>query len=497
MTSMHKFGDPERFEIAARWLQDQEPRDRLPKEFGWSMGELCIKVGGVTLTEHQIHGKSQEAIQWYLGPVVAWLIGQWKWLMHEEAYTWRTHSADSAAVTVSADLERYIVSEYAPDRAIYKEVREWWSRHALHAADSSALYPDIFIRRVDDNIEISWLDGQPEFPPEGFELKLKPGTALFPVKDVAKPLWDFLQWAVDSPPCTTPDDLLQAQALSSQLAVIQKTDAEDLEAAHLANTTLRSIMEKVRNQSHWIPNRKVLHHIPVISEFDTPALMFGGLSVNLEEPDIRSLFTLLTQHQNGNEKPNLKSIVSSPSIYEYIQPYTHGYELAYSAREKLGIDHDVTFVDIEAILKDLDITIQEQALQTSSIRGVALAGAGFSPAILINTSSLFNTNKRGRRFTLAHELCHILFDRSNAKRLSHVSGPWASARVEKRANAFAAMFLATPHALSKALNNGDSKNQVKHLSEKFGIGTRALREHMHNLDLLSDEEFLLSDDRRH
>jgi hypothetical protein len=58
---MHKFGDPERFEIAARWLQDQEPRDRLPKEFGWSMGELCIKVGGVTLTEHQIHGKSQEA----------------------------------------------------------------------------------------------------------------------------------------------------------------------------------------------------------------------------------------------------------------------------------------------------------------------------------------------------------------------------------------------------------------------------------------------------
>ena len=83
MTGMQSFGDPNRFEISAQWIKDKEHRNRLPKAYGWSMGELCIKVGGVTLTEHRIHGESKESLQWYLGPLVAWLLSQWKWLMHE------------------------------------------------------------------------------------------------------------------------------------------------------------------------------------------------------------------------------------------------------------------------------------------------------------------------------------------------------------------------------------------------------------------------------
>ena len=497
MTSMHKFGDHERFEIAARWLEDREPRDQLPKEFGWSMGELRISVGGVSLTEHQLHGQHHDAIRWYLGPVVAWLIREWKWLMHEEAYAWRTNSGDSAAVTVSADLQRYIASEYSPDRNVYKMVREWWARHALHSSDPSALYPDIFIRRVDDSIEVSWLDRQPEFSPAGFELKLKPGVALFPVEDVAKPLWDFLQWAIESAPAATAEDKQQVIALQSQLTSIKRLDSVELEAAHVASALLRTIMEKVSIASHWVPNRKVLSNAPVVAEFDTPALMFGGLNVDFRESDVQCLFNLLVQQRNRAEDQKLNSLVSSPSIYEFIQPYAHGYELAYETRDNLGIDHHTAFVDIEEILRDLGITIQNATLQTGSVRGVAIAGAGLAPAILVNTTNKFNASKGGRRFTLAHELCHVLFDRSSARRLSHVSGPWASARVEKRANAFAAMFLATPHALSKAQGSGEIGGQIKHLSEKFGIGIRALREHMHNLDLLSDEEFASSGDGPH
>lgn len=497
MTGTHKFGDPERFEIAARWLEDREPRDHLPKEFGWSMGELRISAGGVSLTEHQTHGQQHDAIRWYLGPVVAWLIREWKWLMHEEAYAWRTNSSDSSAVTVSADLQRYIASEYYPDRQVYKMVREWWSRHALQSADPSALYPDVFIRRVDDSIEVSWLDRQPDFSPAGFELKLKPGVALFPVEDVAKPLWDFLQWAVGSAPVATPKDGQQVDALKSQLASIQKLDPVEFEAAHVASASLRTIMEKARAASHWTPNRKVLSCAPAVAEFDTPALMFGGLNVDFRESDVQCLYNLLVQQRNRVEGQSLSPLVSTPSIYEFIQPYAHGYELAYETRDKLGIDHHKAFVDIEEILTHLGITIQDATLQTGSVRGVAIAGAGLSPAILVNTTNKFNASKGGRRFTLAHELCHILFDRSSAKRLSHVSGPWASVRVERRANAFAAMFLATPHALSKARGSGEIGSQIKHLSEKFGVGIRALREHMHNLDLLSDEEFVLSGDGRH
>ncbi|SCX57398.1 protein of unknown function [Variovorax sp. EL159] len=494
---MMKFGNPERFEISAQWLRDAEPRELLPKDFGWSMGELKIVVGGVSLTDHQIHGEQKDAIRWYLGPVIAWLIREWKWLMHEEAYAWPTRPADSSAITVSADLQRFIASEYRPDREIYKTIREWWARHALHSADPSALYPDVFIRRVEDNVEISWLDQQPDFPPDGFELKLKPGTALLPVEDVAEPLWNFLKWAVKTAPALEKEDKHQVAILKSKLTDVKGLAAAELEAAHFANEAIRSVIENARKASHWVPNRRVLPDAPVIAEFDTPALMFGGLNVNFGEQDILRLFDLLVQHRVGGESDGLKSLVSSPSIYEFIQPYAHGYELAYAVRESLGIDHQTAFVDIHQIVYDLGIKIHSEALDTASVRGVAIAGAGLSPAILINEKNKFNASKGGRRFTLAHELCHILFDRSSAKRLSHVSGPWASIRVEKRANAFAAMFLATPHALSKALTGAELSGQMKNLSERFGIGIIALREHMHNLDLISDEEFQQGGGWRH
>ena len=56
-----------------------------------------------------------------------------------------------------------------------------------------------------------------------------------------------------------------------------------------------------------------------------------------------------------------------------------------------------------------------------------------------------------RRFTLAHELCHLLVDRDKGARLAIVSGPWAPLDVERRANAFAAALLMPEAAVAKAV----------------------------------------------
>lgn len=497
MSAMERFGDPKRFEIAARWHEDQEPRERLPEEFGWSMGELRITVGGIVLTDHRMHDNNRDAIQWYLGPVVSWLINQWKWLLHEEAFDWRTRSGESAAITVAADLERHFASEFPPHREIYRQVCAWRDRHALRAADPSALYPDIFIRRVDDSIEVSWLDRQPDFPPDGYELNLKPGSALLPVEAVAEPLWEFLRWAVDRNGLESPGDQAQIKDLRSRLQRLRQSDADELEATHVANAALRSIMQEVRGQSGWAPQRRMLPGIPAVAELDAPALMFGGLNVNIGEGDVRALMGLLEQHRNGRENDRLKALVSSPSIYEYIHPYAHGYELAHQTREALGIALEDACVDIKAILNELEILIDHRELDTTGIRGVAIAGAEFSPVILVNASSAFNQTERGRRFTLAHEFCHILYDRSHAKRLSHISGPWASGRVEKRANAFATMFLVSPHALNRHWDANVNRSSIKRLAKKFQISTWALTEHMRNLDLISEEQYQELDQRRH
>ena len=129
-------------------------------------------------------------------------------------------------------------------------------------------------------------------------------------------------------------------------------------------------------------------------------------------------------------------------------------------------------------------------------RGVALAGGALKPTILINSDNPRN-RKRGRRFTLAHELCHILFDRSHARPLAHSSTPWAPPAVEQRANAFAAMLLMPPKRANIPAGScpADLKQTVERLADKLKVSRSALKRHLANINVIgADElEFLVGD----
>jgi Zn-dependent peptidase ImmA (M78 family) len=199
------------------------------------------------------------------------------------------------------------------------------------------------------------------------------------------------------------------------------------------------------------------------------------------------LIGFLAAQQNQPESKALSPLVQNPKSEAWSRPYEEGYRLAEDCRDELGIDPDQVFVDMEGVLASLDIKVRENALETSAIRGVAVAGNCFAPAILVNTTSFYNNNEVGKRFTLAHELCHILYDRTRAKKLSHLSGPWASSRTEKRANAFAAMFLAPPSAIRQRLAD-ISPEAVRALAGEVGMGVTALVEHLYNVNLINDAE---------
>lgn len=68
-----------------------------------------------------------------------------------------------------------------------------------------------------------------------------------------------------------------------------------------------------------------------------------------------------------------------------------------------------------------------------------------APLVLLNENCARHADAEGKpmrsgiRFTLAHELCHLLIDRDSGSQLALVSGPWAPKAVEQRANAFAAV----------------------------------------------------------
>ena len=486
MSELFRFGNPGQFEIAARWLNDSEPRERLPVADGWSTGELRITVCGQVLTEHRFRGRLSSNLSWYLSPVIDWLIRNWACLLHEESFGWPEKSAQPAAVATFSALERYIASPTDTDSSTYQKVHDWWSRHALRAADSSAIYPDIYFRRVADDIEISWLARQPGYAPDDFSLTLGPGFALLSVGAVATALWKFLDWATASAPATNAADQLVVDGLRSRFASLSNTPVSELEQCYVG-PQLQLQLDAVRKSIDLANDRRLVGNLPVIESLDSAVLMFGGLNVDIEQADIRCLLSFLASQKGQVESDVLAELVGNPQSEVWLRPHEEGYGLALDCREDLGIEPDRVFIDIDDVLTKLSVTVQEEALSTRTVRGVAVAGQGFGPGILINTNSAYNNNEPGRRFTLTHEFCHILYDRTRAKKLSHLSGPWTSGRTEKRANAFAAMFLAPPSAIRKRLVD-HSPDAVRQLANDVGMGVTALIEHLYNFDLIDDAE---------
>jgi Zn-dependent peptidase ImmA (M78 family) len=484
---LERFGDPRQFEIAARWSGDKESRERLPSVEGWSTGELSITVCGQVLTEHRFHG-AHDSLSWYLSPIIDWLIGNWNHLLHEEYYAWPDKSGQPAAVATFSALERTIASADEFERQAYASIHAWWSRHALRASDSSAIYPDIYFRRFSDDIEISWLSRQPEFAPKDFSLTLVPGYALLPVIAVANPLWDFLAWATETAPAMSEADQALVAELKARLASLNEVPISSLEQAYIGET-MKQLLDRARS-ANPSSDTKYAGVPPVIESLDYEALMFGGLNVELEQADVRRLLDFLASRRGHEESGTLSCLVQNLESEKSSRPYVEGYRLAEDCREELEIEPDQIFVDIKEVLQRLGISVEEDALETDAIRGVAVAGEACVPAILINTKSYYNNHSGGRRFTLAHELCHILHDRTRARKLSHLSGQWASARIEKRANAFAAMFLAPLPAIRKILKKRKyieiTPKTVREMANEFGMGVIALVEHLYNVDLIDD-----------
>lgn len=486
MSNFVSFGDPARFEIAARWTPDTEHRERLPQDGGWSTGDLRITVGHQVLTARRYNGAEYGHIAWYLAPLLEWLLKQWTSILHEEAYTWPERRGAPAASAVFAALGRSIASPDEAEQDQYSAIQAWWMRHALRAADPSALFPDLCLRRLGDDIEISWTGRQPVYAPEGFYLTSPPGYALFEVAAVATPLWRFLEWAIGTATGVTARDREAIEHMNSRFAQLKQTPLKALELKYLGDR-VQGLLESARSAVGLQNSSVPLRDVPAIAEMDSAVLMFGGLNPCIGDQDAERLIRFIADHQNGTEAKGLARLVGDHKWNHALAPYEEGYDLAEEIREEIGISEEEREVDVQRILHALGIEVEETTLDTNSVRGVAIAGPGFSPAILVNTKSVFNLTSVGRRFTLAHELCHILFDRTRARKLSHVSGPWTSPRIEKRANAFAVMFLASRTA-TRAVFMEYGKERTKEAAEALQLSHSAFVEHLYNLALIDESE---------
>ncbi|KQP24539.1 hypothetical protein ASF27_10570 [Methylobacterium sp. Leaf102] len=493
MTGLATFGDPSRFAITIGWIDDPEPRDRRPEHGGWSSGVFRLTIGGLVITRHEQNEGECDDVRWYLLPLFEWLADHWVSLLHEEHFAWRENSAAPAATATFFMLRRLMDADDPDGRQAYRECRDWWLRHALRAADPSALLPDLYFRRFGDDIELSWTARQPHHPPDGYRLILEPGAATLSVADVAGPLWEALAWFVSTARVDLPEDRLSIKRIESRIAHLGASPIEDLEAGFLSQSLMRRVSTARRQRNRG--DRSVRMDVaPAIERLDDAVLMFGGVSPDIGPLDFEALLSFLGQQSGGRESDKLTALVDDGIGAPLTAPHEEGYDLAEALIDDLALSDDADHVDILSLVKDFGIKVENHLLETLSIRGAAIAGIGYAPGILINEASPYNGTEAGRRFTLAHELFHILYDRSRARRVAHTSGPWAPPGIEKRANAFAAMLL-MPRALvrrvlPRGLRNWDD---LVAAAASLRVSPSTLIEHLYNTHFIDD---MMRDDLR-
>lgn len=488
------FGDPGRFEIALRWRGDAEPRARRPAGYGWSIGDIRITIANINLTRSARGAATQTYVSWYLLPIASWLAENWEPLLHQEEFAWPERSAAPAATVVMRRLHSLIEARDRQGRDDYKRAQDWRAAHALTSAANGGLLPDLFLRRYLDTIELSWNSGAPLFGPDQFRFISEPGVAYLPVADVATPLWEAVNWLVKTGATKAVDDADSGvlQTIADRLTAIQGRTIVDFAACRIGRKVAEAAASALeeRGIGELMIEARVAG-APAVARFSPAVAMYGGLAPNLTQDDVSTLSDVIADaYKRKSESQLLADLVASESGPPVQPPYIEGHDLALELHEVDDVKAHVSgFVDIARLLEAFGVGVLHRHLNTHTIRGVSLAGEKLAPTIVVNHSSVYNGGDHGVRFTLAHEFAHLLYDRSMAASVGISSGPWAPAGIEKRANAFAAMFLMPRQLVLKAFDEGADfadPDAIAVAAERLRVGTSALFEHIFNLGLIDE-----------
>jgi Zn-dependent peptidase ImmA (M78 family) len=463
-----------------------------------SWGLLEIWVQGKNLCLHEEEGELVSSVHWYLLPIIEWLAANWNPLLHEERLP-NCNAGDDA--WQSLFKTRFPPVSYEKDAEDEWNVQwqEWQLRHCIRSSRCGGLFPDIVMRRWQDMVEVSWsnesLPGIPEdimfIYPHGF-------VRLDPIR-VARPLYEFLQTTIRYLFERLPNSERLQQAKQTIDAI--ETTSKDERLVWLAGLGFSpQVIERWRKVTEFVKRapQKVADYLLEVTDDGLvlrgschAALMFGSTSPTLSEDDLETLaHKLIELYAPNSEIPPLRDLVADePILFENQPAWEVGYNLAERVIQHLSIEqHCADSVDVLAILTQLGIRQEKIKLSDKRIRGVSIAGPYHQPSILINLSDSHNATSPGERFTLAHELCHILFDRTYGKKLAMVSDTWAPWQVEKRANAFAAMLLMPPElvrrtiaALSEPLTSEQTIHEVR---KRLGTSFGATLDHLTNLGWL-------------
>jgi len=495
-------GDTSTFAIELSFLTDDVDDHMVDEDERASWGSLRLWVNGRNLCLHEEQGEVLMGAHWYLLPTLEWLVENWDPLFHEERLPFAELSDDASRAARESQRRAFNpagdVDWDAADR-----VYEWRSRHSIRTAAEGGLFPDLWFRRWREEFEIAVGLSRVPGTPNHFRYVAE-GVWRVDVEAAADALFNVVSAASTYLLSLRPSStrLLDLQARAATL-----TDGEKRYLARFAwlsgynadlsifNALWKQVDEvlaaadaDVRGESLGQARKGQL----VLSGAKV-ALLFGSASPTLTEADVATL-TALSVHRS-RQPATLPSELGLPvDDYARLTPGEEGSDWGEEVYGQFvaGKYDDEQFVDIERWLADWQVDTREIQLEDRKLRGVSLIDVSGRATIALN--QLFERGSSGgtRRFTLAHELAHLLLDRDQGLGLAITSGPWAPRSVEQRANAFAAALLMPRPLLSSAITKSGGHPSDFETSQAIAstlqVSIGSLADRLYNLNFVSRDE---------
>jgi len=487
-------GDPTAFSFSVAFSSNPHGgADHATADERESWGSFQVWAGGENLCAHLEQSEVIQSAHWYMLPLMEWLADHWDPLFHEERLPLRNDGA-SAAESMGKTRLPPVSLKQVDDFDWLDTWSEWWSRHSIRSAREGGLFPDIYLRRYRDQLEVSTgaepLPGMPSH--FGF---LTPGRAYHAdLLKSAEAMHQVLTAATGELRRRLPESP-RVEALAEKVASLAAPSREASRLAWLAGIgdrysqiataiqqTLSTASDRVRQSI--IATRPASPIVVVGSAY--ARLLYGTVSPATELEDVVRLTSRIVDNYVEDASSWLAALDLPLDADETsaLPPGEQGSRLGEKACELLAGETG-SWIDVESIAHSLRLSISEMPFSDTEVRAVSVFGPTQRPHVFRSTNTRWGRSPEVARFTLAHELCHLVLDREHGDELAIASGPWAPLAIEQRANAFAAAFLMPTwllrDLLATATAPADDTETIRRVSATLRVSASSLIDRLYNL----------------
>ncbi|MDI7134228.1 ImmA/IrrE family metallo-endopeptidase [Pseudomonas aeruginosa] len=426
----------------------------LPPNLAW--GKCLLLINNIPVWSEEVDGQAERAVEWSWIDLLEGLGRIWPWLILEESYP----------IPISPEhpglIEREILRRWSGMSDTEVEAEEDLMFDFLHRHNLSLLLrgislPPLFFIR-EGNEFLIWSQALP-------------GPVRLDFKDALQVLTQFGDYLYS---------IVKDSNDSRALLAMKYWSEKDLKLAKsgLAIRTGMSPEELIQIFPIDVIQEAANDSVNDCEIYAAARMTSGRLEFSAQAEIIRKISSL--EKVTTPILDHLSETVPNAETFG-LKGYEQGYGLAAWLRQKLSLGDGK--VNPEELLASWGVVIQQMEM-TDFVSAVAVWGERHGPAVVLNSKrNARSATKHGRLTTLAHEICHLLYDRSRSLPVADVLGGLGPKFAEQRANAFAAEFL-LPRSSIAAWGESESVLEfAKQLQRKYTVSPELVSYQIYNSDL--------------